>query len=663
MRLFPRLRLGTLSTGLVIVCSIAASAAAQEIAPFRVTGIEGDVQVRYDSDERTVGERGTEKSRETRTSFKQDIFILAHAYAYHPNLLNMDIGGGPLFVQSDLETNDDSNDSNDSFFNFLARLRFLENKPYPFQLFYERLNPSVSVGLVDEFIQTNEKYGVNFYLREPFSPVSLSFEAFRSRSEGDGIDVVVDDTIDQAILRAHKALGPGSFAQLSYQAIRQESRTGSPGLPITETTISTDTANFDSRFVFGSRNQYRLTNTVTYTTQEEFPSRDDLRLFSDLRWNHSSKLESFYRYTLQDTDQELDEATSQNAVAGLTFWPSETLSGSADVHVEDQDTTRFDLQRYGTRGSVNYTRPVKWGSLQLGAGMAYDVEDQDATATQANVFGERIVLSGTTLVPLANEFVIEPSVTINNLTRTQTFIEGLDYQLVVIGARTEIRRLAGGNILSGQTVLVDYAFEVGGTFSFSSFSQNYQANLSLFKYYNLYVRYRDLDQTLRSGVPTVNLNSIENVTYGARADVPVWWDWTVGGEVEFEDQEEDIAPFERHSYSSYVQLPIPFFLSRLRLTAKRITVDNEGSPEDVDLKRYAALLHSRPWYRATLSAEVATEKDTGGTVELRRDTFQLGAEWRIRRLLLALRVRAVDERQDDFDNERSEVRATIRRDF
>ncbi|MDH3638226.1 MAG: hypothetical protein OES09_07145 [Gammaproteobacteria bacterium] len=663
MHLFSRLRRGVLIAGLVTACGTPATATAQEITPFRLTGIEGDVEVRYDYDERTVGERRTEETRETRTSFEQDIFVLAHGYVYHPNLLNLDIGGGPLFVQSELDTNDESNDANDGFFNFLARLRFLEDKPYPFQMFYERLNPSVSIGLVDEFVQTNEKYGLNFFLREPFSPVSLTVEASRSRSEGDGLDLVVDDTIDQAIIRAHKALGPGSFAQLSYQTIRQESRTGSPGLPLRETTISTDTANFDSRFVFGLRRQYRLTNTLTYTTQEEFPSRDDLRLFSDLRWNHSPKLESFYRYTLQDSEQELDEATSQSAVAGLTFWPSETLSGSAEVGAEDQDTTQFDLQRYGTRGSVNYRIPVQWGTLQLGAGMAYNHEDQDATARQANIFGERVVLSGITLAPLANEFVIATSVVVSNVTRTQTFVEGFDYQLVIIGSRTEFRRLAAGNIIDGQTVLVDYAFEVGGTFSFSSFNQSYQANLSLFRYYNLYVRYRDLDQDLRSGVPTVSLNSLENVTYGARADVPVWWDWTVGGEIEIEDQEEDIAPFERHSYSGYVQLPLPFFLSRLRLTAKRITVDNEGSPEDVDLKRYAALLQSRPWFRATLSAEVASEKDTGGTVERRRDTFQLGAEWRIRQLLLALRVRAVDERQDDFVNERSEVRATIRRDF
>ncbi|MDH3282205.1 MAG: hypothetical protein OEQ18_13900, partial [Gammaproteobacteria bacterium] len=388
-----------------------------------------------------------------------------------------------------------------------------------------------------------------------------------------------------------------------------------------------------------------------------------LRLFSDLRWTHSPKLESFYRYTLQDTDQELDEATSQTGVAGLTFWPSEALSGSADVHAEDQDTSQFDRQRYGTRGSANYRIPVEWGTLQLGAGMSYDLEDQEALARQANVFGERIVLSAITLVPLANESVVAASVAVSNLTRTQIFVEGFDYELVVIGARTEIRRLAAGNIVDGQTLLVDYAFEVGGTFSFASFNQNYQANLSLFRYYNLYVRYRDLDQDLRSGVPTVSLNSLENLTYGARADVPAWADWTVGGEIEIEDQEEDIAPFERRSYSGYVQLPLPFFLSRLRLTARRITVDNENSPEDVDLKRYAALLQSRPWYRATLSAEVASEKDTGGTVERRRDTFQLAAEWRIRRLLLALKARTVDERQDNFENERSEIRATIRRDF
>ena len=56
-----------------------------EIAPFRLTGIEGNVSLRYTSDGLFTGSNSGGKTREVRSSFEEELYILTHSYVYHPN--------------------------------------------------------------------------------------------------------------------------------------------------------------------------------------------------------------------------------------------------------------------------------------------------------------------------------------------------------------------------------------------------------------------------------------------------------------------------------------------------------------------------------------------------------------------------------------------------
>ncbi len=149
---------------------------------------------------------------------------------------------------------------------------------------------------------------------------------------------------------------------------------------------------------------------------------------------------------------------------------------------------------------------------------------------------------------------------------------------------------------------------------------------------------------------------------GARADYPLRHGWVVGGELRFEKQDEDIAPYVRESADAYVQVPLPR-ASTLRVSATRVVGDNIGSPEDIDLIRYSAILRTRPWNRAVLSAEFSQEDDTGGTLSRHRSAGSVRAEWRIRQLVLTGEARYVDERQGLSERDRTLVRAIVRREF
>ncbi len=653
----------------VVLCLPMFARGQEEIALFRLTGVEGNIALRYTSDGLLTESNGS-KTREVRPSFEEEVFVLTHSYVYHPNFLKIDLGGGPLLVQNRLETDSVDNRSRDMLYNLIGRFSFLEQKPYPFLFYYEHLNPSVSLGVADRFLQTSTKVGANASLLQPLSPVSFNLDVFRQESEGKGLGVVQNDTNDQATLRAYRAIGDSGYGQFVYQANHRESRSGSPNLPIQMSTNDNHEITFDSRHLFGGERQFQLTQLTSYSTQEyviagaPFTPYRDFRFSPDLRWEHNPDRNSFYRYNLFASSQGAQDTTNQSATVGLTQRWEQRLTATGDIHTENNQTTGMDQISHGIAGTLNYRRPLSFGQLQLSGGLRYDDRDRDAVVDQIAVIGERITLPDAIAVALASDFIIVSTVVVSNLGRTQTYVFNVDYELVVIGSKTSVRRLIGGAILDGQEVLVDYSYQTGGSFHYIAQDLSLEANLSIKRYYDVYAGYRNAPQRLLSGLPTIPLNSVRNTHYGARAGLPVSDFVEVGGEARHDRQQEDIAPFRRDSYDAYVQFPVPRIRNAtLRMSGRRVIADNIGSPEDVDARGWTLRLQARPWSRSVLSAERSYDEDTGGTVLRQNWTTVVQAEWRIRQLTLRAEGRQTREEQGGFSRERTLIRVLARRDF
>jgi len=649
---------------------------AEEIAPFRLTSFEGYAAVDYLSDTERQSVGGA-SSKLAIAKLQEEVFLNTHSYFYHPNFLKMDLGAGPLFVQDRYESAGAINRESSSLYNLAGRLSFFEQKSTPFAIYYEHLNPTVSTSLTQSFIQTNTKAGATFTVREPLSPVFLTTDVFRLRSEGQSTTYKVDDENEQASVRLSTNFGPDNYGQLYYQVNRLQTTSGNPALPISPTQVESRTANFDGRFLFGAQREMTYTQQIGMSSLSfERPGfmleRDDFRFSPDLRWQHSETLMSFYNYNLYKSKEGDVETTNQSGRTGLTHRESDRLSVTADVHGEDNRVSGLSLTSYGIGLQANYTQPFTDAVLRLSAGGIYDQKDREAAAALINVIGERITLVDSIPVTLAREFIDITTIRVFNLSRTQEYCPDVlplppgctvaDFRIIVIGSRTQIQRLATGNILDGQEVLVDYAFQTGGTAGYNVFDQQYQASLTLHRYYTAYIRYHDTSYRLTSGTPTLPLNSLTNTLYGLRVDLPLPSGMIVGGEAYFEHQNEEIAPYERQSYDAYLQLPV-WARTSPRLSARRVYVEYANSPEDVDLTGWAVQLRSNPWAFTSLTAEVNYEEDTGGTLRrvIVRDT--LGLEWRYRQLLVSGVGQYTREEQGTFERKRAVIRFTVRREF
>jgi len=658
----------------MLLCLSSLDVMAAEIKAFNMTNVESELFFRYLYDEQTFYTSGIKTQQDIRPTFQEEYRINTDSYVFHPNLLSMNLGASFLLDQSRVESLFEENRNNEQLLGYNAKLDFLNKKPYPMSIYYTKANPSVSVGLAGRFIQENIKYGVDMALLQPVTPVQITVNAYRQLVNGEGLDQITDDDLEHVNLRLYRPYNKGDHMQLSYQIDNRDSRSGNPNLPIQPRTTSTTSTYFDSRNWLGGNRNGELIVNASYNTQEEFPKREELRVNPMINWQHGQSLRSFYRINYNNTSEDAIDTEQASIISGLGY-SGENNTASFDVHAENNESTDLafqtglEYQNVGANYNITHSRPVGLGSLKVSYSGSLDYRDQTSPEGTLRMLSEAHILVDTTPVTLRNDFVITNDpinypLEVWNEGRTQRFTENQDYRVLVVGSKTQIQRIAvdEGGIISGQTVLVDYFYETGGTFAYDLQSNNLHLSWFPLSFYELYARYLNSTQTLQEGIPLTPLNSLTSVTYGLRADRPLLNGINLGGEIYLEDRDEDINPFTRKNIDAYVELPLPR-LTNLRLSARRLLVDNENSVEDVDLTGYIARIQTRPWLRARLSYELSYETDIGGSIDRSLTIQRLQLGWAYRQLSITGDAHYSVEEQGVSDRERWAIRFILTRTF
>jgi hypothetical protein len=653
-------------------------AAEPEIAPFRLIGIEGYAIGRYwwDSNDNVTGNYST---NQTLSNLSGEFFVLTHSYIYHPNLLLLDLGAGPVIYRQGYSSNGVNTTSNKATYNLTARATFLRDKPYRGDLYFERKNDSQPVGPAQSLLTENTRYGFDFALLAPVTPMPIRVDASRFQSQGKGTEQVINDRVNDFNFRIDRSWGKLGETNFHYEWMQDDSQSGSPGLPIQATTSRNGRTDLDTSLNFGANNEYTLTNTVTLNKLNftgNLGTIADTRLFRfdvNLQGRPTDKLQTRARYQFDALDQTGQSGTQSgrlNALdAGVTYQASPDLSGTLDATATHNRNTSFTASAAAISGSVNYRYALPLGEVTANLGSAYVWRDQNAEVPVVQVVGERLVLSGTNWVPLRHPQVIVSTIVVSNAPRTQSYVEGVDYALREIGLTTQIQRQIGGNILDGQEVLVDYEYNTGGTYALNQFDNSVSLNWNLQNYGSVYFRYVDASPRLISGMPTAPLNPITDVTYGARADIPLnllTEQIRLGGYAEWEDRREVISPYRRTTYQAYVDTSLPL-LARggLRLAAQRQNTEYANQPEqNVDETTYNVRLWSRFRTGLELSIEGTRTRDTGSPLVAREYTNVLAkAQWRVRRFLMTLDFGRTRESQGISHTTHTTGEFRVRRDF
>jgi hypothetical protein len=655
-------RLDTLLLLLFLCGGLATRAVAQEeIAPFKLSDVSADLTIGYTLDDREVGDFFTRSY-----IWEERLDIRTTSYVYHPALLEMEIGFGPLLVQGGYNSDDGGNNSNDTLFNYDANFHFLERKSYPFTLYMRRDHPEVATGTLGRFLTRTDEFGAFGTIRPPLTPVYVFWDAAHWTANGSGFGSTVDETVDRASLRTTLPYLEGQTVSLNLNLSDRESASGSPGLPIQESKIENFGAELSGKNLFGSRRNVRLDqvlrlqqqNTLTNT----FTEIETLGYAGNLNWMHSKAANSYanYAYTDQERTETWTKSQLFNAGTQYQFQNGVAIGGSGNFS-SDEDPA-FQRDRTGGQLDARYATELPFGALGMSASVGLERTDQESDSDTAQVFDEPHELVGVAPVRLDRDFVIVDTVVVTNVAQTQTFIEGLDYRLVTIGSTTTIERIATGSIIDGETVLVSYEYATGGTAEYDTLLQSVAANLGFFGKVNVYVRWNDVTNDVRGGFPTTPLNDVNRFEVGGRAQFPFSAGWSLGGEYRYTDQDEDIAPFVGEHYEVFMQTA-SFWGTSARFSVISDKIDYELSVEDVDRLQYVVAVSSRLPGATRLTYRLVSSKDDGGTI-IREDLRQsLQFDWRYRRMTFSLRAEQADVAQGANRRDQIRVGAELRRSF
>ncbi len=654
-----------------------------EFALFRITDVSGYFALRGLRDEATSRFSGAPSGGSTTVSTIQSdlratalVFLSTRSFIYHPNLLTLDIGAGPIFQDARFVSEVDGvrqleTSSQKTLYEAQVRATILRDKPYTGALYWEHLNPYVSVGPAQVILQENTRTGAEFSLLEPATPVPLTLEAQQFRSKGSGSDRVVDDVTDRYSLSASRTFGRVGDTRLRASTEQLDSASGSTGLPIVRSRRRNDSAGLDTRLQFGADDKYRLTNVLSYNElsfeqgQVRPADRRDLRGFLDLRARHTPRLLTYATVDGSESRQEPLTTRTASGVLGSTWQPAQDLSLTLEARGDDLRTDEFTATTRGGLAAATYEFPLLAGRMVGSYSARYDDRQQSAQTLTTPVIGERVVLAGISFVPLARPRVVGASIRVTNEARTQEYVLGRDYLISVLGEETRLQRIVTGDITDGQTVLVDYVFEVGGSFSYTQLDQTANLQWNWRQYFSVYVRWFDSQPRLTEGVPLRTLNTVRSTLVGARTDFPIARLLYVGGSVEAAKRDETILPSTSRGADVYLQIDEALIgQGGMRVSARRQKVEFENAiGQDVDLTGWDVRYWTYTGWGIELQADWSRDTDSGGLIERRRDFGSLRARWRFRQLLASLDVTRTRETQGAVQTTRTGGTFLLQRNF
>ena len=647
------------------ILSLAEYHEVEETKSFGILDISGHIRAGYFLDD-----RGYTGDSERRSTWQEEVFLLSKSFIYHPGFLNIDLGGGPLFVQQSFEDDVGVVHQKDTLFNFLFGLNFLEIKNYPISFYFQRSHPSVTTGLAGRFLTTSDDYGLNGYVSQLFGgSTTARYSISRRDDQGSGFGSVIDNSIDTGMFSLETSYRTADKIAFQYNTLDQVSGSGSAGLPITWSTIDRDTSEITAMNRFGRDGQVEIRQALTRLRQDVVSfgssSLDNRTYYAVANWWHSEKTRSYFRLRQFRIERESQGVTSTNsrvAELGATGQPTSSFHFDTAIQQDSENQTGFSREEIALRGLLNYTRPIRVGSLGLTTFVRGARVDQDASTDSVQVYDEPHSLVGTAPSSLAKEFVRPGSVVVTNAVQTQIFVEGFDYRLLTVGSTTSVQRLLGGNIADGESVLVDYVYETSGTAEFDTQDLTVTLNAGFWNKLDAFIRYGTYDTDIRSGALSTPVNNRTSLEYGISANNQFLDGWSLSGHYRHLDQDEDISPFVRDALDVSLTTSLRGTW-KLVLSGGLTRVDYDNSVEDVDLSTYRIGISGRPFRGAILTYDGSYLRDDGGSLAREQLQHRLNFQWTYRQVRLALRAYYNDNTLGPTQRDSMRVSAHITRVF
>jgi hypothetical protein len=596
------------------ILSGAAPAAAQQVRAFQMTGFEGFLEtgVRTEREERTRAGGGTSFDREL-TEIYEAIRMDLDGYVYHPRFLKFDGGFRVDFVQ-ELQDTLLERDNRVLHLNEL-RLKFLPEHFFGLTLWGRNSTGDLGRRFAPDVEIDSKEYGARFHYRRGWLPFQLSYRHW-DRSAPDTREIDVDTKGDEVFFRGdYSARDRMSEGTVEFEWVDE-----------TVQRVANERFEFsiDNTTFFSADRRKRLWGSLRYREQSALNDVTNYSAQTSFDWDHTDTLFSRYYVDFDRTEFDRGESTFVSPRFLLRHRLFLSLTTEVELYGDFEDASFADTQRYGGSLLLSYTKKLgSWGVLGLTVFPHAQETHRDQKQATAFVNDERRVLNTTSFVTLREQDINTASIIVTDQENSFVFEEGLDYEVITRGTRTEIRSLLPpGRIADGEAVLIDYSYAVPGDSTIRTTGVDYSASLSLFQHALLYGRVQQDDQSQRSGVIDQRLDSRDRKIVGAS----LTWPWFTA-RVEFEDDSSTYGPFR--SLTEYIAVSTRSTGSwGARLSAEHRSASYRDTDEDLQQISVNGTFMTRVGKRARfqIGANYLRQQWDSGVVRRLGDRDQISAQ-------------------------------------
>lgn len=492
------------SLSLLLASGCASDNGASEFSTFAVTRTEGFVdviaQLRSQSQESTTGSIQTitdELVLEERLGFT------VKGFSYHPNLIDFTAAAviGSMqhsFQEQGTATPFEGNDIG-IIAEFDITADILKNKPYPGRIHLKTDQTTQHRPFRSSLSTSRSVQGLSWRYEDETYPMHVNIEHRKTEYEP------LDES-DVGGLSDTTRIGVGGVYRInSKHQIKLEYE----HLALLEEPSGLDYSSDEITLIHSLRwgDDNRTETRIEYFDQYGNVAISRLRGRSDLRMNLWGDLTG--RASLEYRDQARGSLLGMTSVedqtvdfnVGLGYKLYDSLIANLDAHYRTQSLNAgAESTDWGSRLDLNYRKKNAIGVLGLDYSFDQNRDTRQAsTSLPVSVFDEGHTFDVTDRFRLDNRRAIAASIVVTDSTNVTTYQEGLDYIIQLLGDEIEVERLLGGTILAGQSVLVDYQFDVGGNFTLSSVGHSISISQDFSFGLSLGYLYRTQGQTLIEG--------------------------------------------------------------------------------------------------------------------------------------------------------------------
>jgi hypothetical protein len=286
-------------------------------------------------------------------------------------------------------------------------------------------------------------------------------------------------------------------------------------------------------------------NLIYYNETGLFPL-DRIRLLESLRVRPTRKFELRGDYLFDQQKRTDSRQRFHRATGGFRHQLFESLTtnaeaGASHFHVREDD---FQSDQYFGQASFDYIKEVPYGRINAGGVVNINHTDDSASGGNIGIADEAHIFGPSGIVVLNARNIITDSIVVTDGAGIFRFDEGLDYSVRALADRVELRRILGGRIADGQTVLVDYTIgpEPGGSTDTVGIGGTirYDIEEGSLRGLGLYARYfnqsqdRDTDALL-----ILPPSDFEDIVYGIDYEA-----WLISLLAERQIHDSELSPYE-----------------------------------------------------------------------------------------------------------------------